>query len=102
MRVQWAQDSADEDDETFTLALSNRSGATLGDAAATGWLEDDDESLPPLTASFQGVPAEHDDTTFTFREKFREDADVTRRGTARRCWRRACRWRCRRSGRGAS
>ena len=69
VRVQSALDSADEDDETFTLALSNPLGATLGDAAATGSLEDDDESLPPLTASLQGVPAEHDRTTFTFRVK---------------------------------
>ena len=52
-----------------TLALSNPLGATLGDAAATGSLEDDDESLPPLTASLQGVPDEHDRTTFTFRVK---------------------------------
>ena len=79
VRVQTAQDSADEEDETFTLELSNPSGATLGDAAATGTIEDDDESLPPLTASFRKVPAEHDGTTFTFRVKFSEDADVTPR-----------------------
>ncbi len=79
VRVQTAQDSADEEDETFTLELSNPSGATLGDAAATGTIEDDDESLAPLTASFRKVPAEHDGTTFTFRVKFSEDADVTPR-----------------------
>ena len=44
--VQTAEDSADEEDGTFTLELSNPSGATLGDAAATGTIEDDDESLP--------------------------------------------------------
>ena len=79
VRVQTAQDSADEEDETFTLELSNPSGATLDDAAATGTIEDDDESLAPLTASFRKVPAEHDGTTFTFRVKFSEDADVTPR-----------------------
>ena len=79
VRVQTAQDSADEEDETFTLELSNQSGATLDDAAATGTIKDDDESLAPLTASFRKVPAEHDGTTFTFRVKFSEDADVTPR-----------------------
>ena len=44
--MQTAEDSADEEDGTFTLELSNPSGATLGDAAATGTIEDDDESLP--------------------------------------------------------
>ena len=79
VRVQTADDSADEENETFTLELSNPSGATLGDAAATGTIEDDDESLPPLTASFRKVPAEHDGTTFTFRVQFSEDAKVTPR-----------------------
>ena len=50
-------DGAVEDDETLTLTLSNPSGATLGSASATGTLVD---VLPPLTASFEGMPAEHD------------------------------------------
>ena len=33
----------DEDDETFTLTLSNPTNATLGDATATGTIIDDDD-----------------------------------------------------------
>ncbi len=42
VRVETADDSADEEDETFTLTLSNPAGATLNDAEATGTIEDDD------------------------------------------------------------
>ena len=35
-------DDANEPDETFTVMLSNESGATLGDAAGTGMIRDDD------------------------------------------------------------
>ena len=43
--VATAQDTTDEDDETFTVTLSNSSNATLGDATATGTITDDD--APP-------------------------------------------------------
>ena len=33
----------------------------------------------PLTAAFEGVPGEHDGSTFTFRVQFSEDAEVTPR-----------------------
>ena len=79
VRVQSAQDSADEDDETFTLALSNPLGATLGDAAATGSLEDDDESLPPLTASLQGGAGRARPHDVHLPGEVSEDADVTPR-----------------------
>ena len=52
-------DDEDEGDETFTLELSNPRGVTLGDALATGTIEDDDGPLP-LTASFENLPANHD------------------------------------------
>ena len=35
--------------------------------------------LEPLTAAFEGVPSEHDGSTFTFRVQFSEDAKVTPR-----------------------
>ena len=74
--VPTVDDSADEEDETFTLTLSSPGNAILGDAAATGTIEDDDE--PPLTASFEDVPAEHDgESTFTFRLRFSEDPAVS-------------------------
>ena len=40
-------DDVDEQDETFTITLSNPRNATLGDATATGVIEDDDTALPP-------------------------------------------------------
>ena len=57
--VATTEDSDDEADEAFTLTLSNPTNATLGDATATGTINDDDES-PPLTATFEDVPDEHD------------------------------------------
>ena len=74
VRVETADDSADENDETFTLALSNPSGATLGDDEATGTIEDDDEAVDALTAAFHGMPAEHDGSRlFSFEIGFSEE-----------------------------
>ena len=39
-------DTVDEDDETFTVTLSNPSQATLADATATGTIIDDDDAPP--------------------------------------------------------
>ena len=64
-------DTAVEGDETLTLTLSNPSGATLGSASATGTLVD---VLPPLTASFHGLPAEHNGKKlFAFEVRFSEE-----------------------------
>ena len=64
-------DSDHENDETFTLALSSPTGATLGDATATGTINDNDDAPPPLTAEFLDVPAAHDGATaFTVRISF--------------------------------
>ena len=57
--VATTEDSDDEADETFTLTLSNPTNATLGDATATGTINDDDEPAP-LTAAFENAPGEHD------------------------------------------
>jgi hypothetical protein len=43
-------DALDEDDETFTMTLSAPTGATLGDAQATGTIADDDP-LPTVSAA---------------------------------------------------
>ena len=78
LRVQTADDSANEDDETFTLELSNPAGATLDDAAATGTIEDDD-APPPLTAAFHGMPAGHDGSRlFSFEIRFSEEFEGLR------------------------
>ncbi|MYE02650.1 MAG: hypothetical protein F4Y03_15515, partial [Alphaproteobacteria bacterium] len=64
-------DTAAEGDETFTLVLSSVSGALLGDREATGTVEN---VAPPLTASFHGVPAEHDGKKrFRFELRFSEN-----------------------------
>ena len=64
--VPTTDDSADEEDETFTLTLSSPANATLGGAAATGTIEDDDDAPPPLPASFEGMPGAHDgESAFT-------------------------------------
>ena len=68
-------DVVNESDETFTVTLSNASGAVLGTASATGTIEN--RHVVPLTASFEQVPAEHDGTTFVFHARFSEDPAVS-------------------------
>ena len=50
IEVQTTEDSTDEDDETFTLTISNPTNATLGTkTAAAGTIEDDDGTMMPVT-----------------------------------------------------
>ncbi len=70
-----ADDNENESDETFTVTLSNASGATLGTAGATGTIRN--RYVTPLTASFEQAPAEHDGTTFVFHVRFSEDPAVS-------------------------
>ena len=71
--VATTDDSVGEDDETFTLTLSNPTNAALGDATATGTINDNDTS--PLTASFSGMPLAHRGEAFTFTLTLSEDVD---------------------------
>ena len=83
--VATTDDSVDEENETFTLALSSPANATLGDATATGTIVDNDDELPPLTASFSDMPATHTGAEFTFGLAFSENVElsyVTLRDTA--------------------
>ena len=64
-------DTDNEGDETFTVTLSNAAGADLGTQAATGTIRN--RPVAPLTASFSGVPAEHDGSEFTFDLSFSEN-----------------------------
>ena len=73
--VSIGDDIVNEGDETFTVTLSNASGAVLGTASATGTIEN--RHVVPLTASFEQVPAEHDGTTFVFHVRFSEDPAVS-------------------------
>ena len=69
-------DIDNESDETFTVTLSNASGADLGTKTATGTIRN--RTVAPLTASFENMPAEHDGSTvFTFRLRFSEDPAVS-------------------------
>ena len=71
-------DIDNESDETFTVTLSNASGADLGTSSATGTIRN--RFVAPLTASFENMPAEHDGSTvFTFRLRFSEDPAVSYR-----------------------
>ena len=56
-------DALDENDETFTVALSNPSNATLDDAGATGTIADNDDT-PALTIA--DVEAAEGDREITF------------------------------------
>ena len=84
--VATTDDSVDEENETFTLALSSPANATLGDATATGTIVDNDDELPPLTASFSDMAATHTGAgEFTFGLAFSEEVElsyVTLRDTA--------------------
>ena len=66
-----SDDNDNESDETFTVTLSNASGADLGTQAATGTIRN--RTVTPLTASFSSVPAEHTGEEFTFALTFSED-----------------------------
>ena len=74
--VATTDDSVDEEDETLTVTLSSPANATLGDATATGTIVDNDDALPPLTASFGDMPASHTDEDFTFGLVFSEEVEV--------------------------
>ena len=83
-------DAVEDSGETFTLRLSNPSGAPLVDSEATGTIvnmealeqQADPVALTPdpvaLTAAFEDVPEEHDGTSvFTFRVRFSEAPAVS-------------------------
>ena len=57
------EDEVDEQDETFTLDLSNPGGATIQDGAATGTINDDDE--PPAIVIADAEAEEGEAVEFT-------------------------------------
>ena len=71
VRVAALADAAAEGNETISLTLSSPIGATLGDGEAAGTII---AVAPPLTASFAGMPAEHDGRKlFSFELVFSEN-----------------------------
>ena len=69
--VEIEDDIVNESDETFTVTLSNPSGAELGTSTATGTIRN--RHVEPLTARFENMPAEHDGSEFTFELHFSEN-----------------------------
>ena len=67
-------DIDNESDETFTVRLSNASGADLGTKTATGTIRNRTVAL--LTARFGNMPAEHDGSEFTFDLHFSENVNA--------------------------
>ena len=68
-------DIENESDETFTVTLSNPSGADLGTSSATGTIRN--RYVAPLTARFENMPSEHDGSEFTFELHFSENPEVS-------------------------
>ncbi len=65
-------DIENESDETFTVTLSNASGADLGTTSATGTIRN--RHVATLTATFSNVPSTHDGSSeFTFDLSFSEN-----------------------------
>ena len=75
--VATVDDTAEEDDETFTLTLSNPANATLGDSGGTGTINLNDGAVAPLTAEFEEMPATHDGSAFTFGLTFSEEFELS-------------------------
>ena len=73
-------DAVEDDGQTFALVLSNPSGVHFanGDSEALGTIRNTETTVQPaLTASFEGVPADHDGgTAFTFRVAFSESLSM--------------------------
>ncbi|MDE2979572.1 MAG: cadherin-like beta sandwich domain-containing protein, partial [Gemmatimonadota bacterium] len=76
--IELIDDRVDEVPEFFKVVLSNPTGgAVLGDSIGVGTITNYDP--PPLTASFEDVPAEHDgESAFSFRVRFSEDVGLVR------------------------
>ena len=74
LAVRISDDTESESDETFTVTLSNASGADLGTSEATGTIQN--RAVTPLTASFANMPAEHDGSWFTFDLSFSENVEA--------------------------
>ena len=82
MSVPIRDDAVEDDGETFTLLLSNVSGAGVAndDYEAVGTIRNDETEAPSggLTASFEGLPAEHrGEGGFHFRVAFSEDIGIS-------------------------
>ena len=81
LRVSIIDDDLHETDETFTLTLTNPTGAEINDATATGTISNSDQ--PELTGIFVGMPDTHDGSTdISFGIEFSQNV-LTSRGDFR-------------------
>ena len=75
-------DATEDSGETVLLRLSNATGATLADTEATGTIRNSEEpaATSGFTASFEGMPAEHNGSSiFTFELRFSEEFAISYR-----------------------
>ena len=76
VQVPVIDDDFDDDDETFTLNLSNASGASIKDSEGTGLITNSEPEV--LTGRFLNVPDDHDGSkSFTFGIEFSDDVFTT-------------------------
>ena len=68
-----ADDDEEDSGETFTLVLSEPSGAVLADGEATGTIRNTEAQAAPLTAEFRDLPDGHGVKPFTFELRFSEE-----------------------------
>ena len=73
VEVPIADDDEEDSGETFTLVLSDPSGAVLADAEATGTIRNTEAQAAPLTAEFRDLPDGHGVKPFTFELRFSEE-----------------------------
>ena len=66
VEVPLIDDAAPEQDETFTLLLSNSSGAGITDGEATATISDDDDSTPLPSISVADVAGNDNDGSIRF------------------------------------
>ena len=80
IEVPIVDDGDDDDGETFTLTLSDPSGAVLADAEATGTIRNTEAAAQaaPLTAEFLDLPpAGHGGSPFTIKLRFGEELQLS-------------------------
>ena len=78
IEVPIADDTEEDDGETFTLTLSDPSGAVLADAEATGTIRNTETEPVALTAAFLDLPAAgHGGAPFTLQLRFSEEFSLS-------------------------
>ncbi len=78
IEVPIVDDDVEDDGETFTLTLSEPSGAVLADAEATGTIRNTETEAAPLTAEFLDLPdGGHGTNPFTVKLRLSEEFSLS-------------------------